>query len=143
MKIFFYPLFSMFYNKEIDMNYLIVYLFCTLVINISRWKSGIPTVARAIGFRPGLYPGGLWYDSNPTKDRKPGYGINLQWMWGPLWWNPFGSLIITLPFIMGPFLSVSIGKYGFYVGFKQSGMDVPLSRQRLIPSVRMTKQRDL
>jgi hypothetical protein len=104
----------------------------------------------------GTFPGGLWYDSKPTANISPGYGVRLSLMYGPVHWdmpkfwkkdawkNKYspGNIWFTakLPFFVGPFLSVSIGKIGFYIGFKQNGWG---ENNSLLPSARSTSKRDI
>lgn len=108
-----------------------------------------------INLRVGTFPGGLWYDSRPTANIKPGWGINLAVLWGPVVWNipKFwdkrswdqkydGHIwkVVKFPFIVAPFLSVSLGKIGFYIGFKQNGW---AENSCLHPSMRSTSSRDI
>jgi len=106
----------------------------------------------------GTFPGGLWYDSKPTAGIAPGWGVRLSVMWGPMHWdmpkfwkkdawkNKYADggvniwFQLKIPFILGPFLSVSLGKVGFYIGFKQNGWG---ENDSLLPSARSTSHRDI
>jgi hypothetical protein len=109
-----------------------------------------------INIRVGTYPGGLWYDSKPTLDIKPGWGISLALVWGPLWWaipklwkkGAYSSkysagtiwLIVKLPFFVGPLLAVAAGNWGFYIGFKQNGWG---DNSFILPTMRVTRSRKI
>ncbi len=82
---------------------------------------------------------GNWYDSDDKMYHPAGWGIKLDIIAGkmirpvPKFWhlgfwkgerkyNPWKGgeywFIIRIPFMIGPWLSIAIGKYGFYLGFK-------------------------
>ena len=74
----------------------------------------------------GSYRRGLWYDDIQRGDRKSGWGIKLDIIWGKMvrpislkgnnpWKNP--DFILKCPFI-GLFFSIAFGQLGFYIGFK-------------------------
>lgn len=80
---------------------------------------------------------GLWWDHDEREYQSNGWGIMLKLFAGPVvrpitkpkyWfkdapskWNEFDPeyhLLFKLPFFIGPFISVALGPYGFYAGFK-------------------------
>lgn len=80
---------------------------------------------------------GLWWDHDEREYQSSGWGIMLKLFAGPVvrpitkpkyWfkdtpskWNEFDPeyhLLFKLPFFIGPFISVALGPYGFYAGFK-------------------------
>lgn len=88
---------------------------------------------------------GLWWDADKHHDQanakngKPGFGIVIGLRAGR-WYEPFGAsraiganrwtsgkhwfVVPRIPFVY-PFLSVAIGRFGFYVGWKAYGVDWP------------------
>lgn len=98
------------------------------------------------------YERGLWWDDDerPTyahiKNKGWGIKIGLYWgltffTWGKFWkhplkdiWkclldcekNPLPETFILKFWIIGPYLSVCIGKYGFYIGLKPRENDMEL-----------------
>ena len=85
---------------------------------------------RGVSVSLGKFERGLWYDHDKQEYDEHGFGIKLDLVGGnvlrPLK-NPFGSEnpwrggddagVLRFPFV-GPFLSVAIGPYGLYLGFK-------------------------
>jgi len=79
----------------------------------------------------GAYERGLWFDSDGKEYRSSGWGMKLDFVVGhmirpvPKFWirgsNPWKGdvpwFVIRVPMI-GPFVSVSLGKVGAYLGFK-------------------------
>lgn len=75
----------------------------------------------------------LWYDQDKRIYDPKGWGICLKLYAGkmirpvPKFWiknsNPWQGdepwFVIRVPFMLGPFLSIALGKYGFYIGFKR------------------------
>lgn len=75
---------------------------------------------------------GLWYDSDLKVYDSNGWGICLKFYIGkvirpvPKFWikgsNPWRGddpwFVIRIPFVIVPFLSIAIHKFGFYIGFK-------------------------
>lgn len=78
---------------------------------------------------------GLWYDSDKRQYDETGWGIVFK-LWAgsfarpvPKFWtnkNPWEEeawFTIRLPFIVLPFLSIAIGRFGFYIGGKVFTVD--------------------
>lgn len=81
---------------------------------------------------------GLWWDHDERGYTPKGWGLTVKLLAGPVvrpvtkpqyWfkhnipsrWNEFDPQwhwLIKIPFFVGPFVSVAIGEYGFYFGFK-------------------------
>jgi len=75
---------------------------------------------------------GLWFDSDKRVYQPEGWGIRFNIVCGkmirpvPKFWvkdtNPWKGdepwFVIRIPFFIGPFLGVALGKFGFYIGFK-------------------------
>lgn len=106
---------------------------------------------------------GLWFDHDEREYYEGGWGFVFKLYAGPMlrpvlrpkfWfckspvpsmWNEFNPdyhLKIYLPFIVAPFVSVAIGRWGFYAGFKiwDSNNEkyrkmTPEAREWLAPSV--------
>jgi hypothetical protein len=92
--------------------------------------------------------GGLWYDDEvnnkpPTKKSAVGFRVGLRW--GPMWVRFPGTWreclnaesgkqgpIVTLPFIVLPFISIVVGKFVAYFGGKYNGWGID---NYIIPSV--------
>jgi hypothetical protein len=106
----------------------------------------------------GTWPanGGIWFDQAddecPTAEEKPCWGLKLGLRWGPAvvwlpkWWSPrwdcnhednVGQPTLArwnLPWVIGPYLSICLGKVGCYVGFKDAGDP---QRNRLLLSAKI------
>lgn len=93
---------------------------------------------------------GLWYDSDKKIYDPKGWGITLQlsagpmtrpipkvWKYPPFRWKTWDDpwFVIRSPFVLGVFISVAIGKYGFYLGFKNHG------DKELVPSATIRSTR--
>jgi len=85
----------------------------------------------------------IWPDTTddevPTAEQRPAYGFKFAIRWGPAviwiprWWSKnwdhnhednAGQPVLfrwTLPVMVGPYLSIVIGKFGCYLGFKDAG----------------------
>lgn len=65
------------------------------------------------------------------------YKFNAGWENNPNPWRNPDDLLVTLkfPWIIGPFLSIAIKRFGFYIGLK------PHTSIGLIPTIRMTFRR--
>lgn len=92
-----------------------------------------------IGLKIGTWPGGLWYDWSDNQYLKyPGWGLILAIKWGPaeiscpkFWSKTWDSqhypspdniwFKFIMPFMVGPFMSLSLGRVGIYLGFKDAG----------------------
>lgn len=95
---------------------------------------------------------GIWYDRPKPLPEKRGWGIKLGLRWGPMVWGcpKFWSklwnhdhypseeatwFVLTLPFVVGPFVSICLGRVGIYIGMKDSG-------GVLLPSAKFDPDRD-
>ena len=70
-------------------------------------------MVRGIRFEIGKMVDGLWYDSDRRVYDPKGWGIVFSLAYGPGYWKGY-----HIPFLAGPFLSIAIGPYGLYLGFK-------------------------
>lgn len=81
---------------------------------------------------------GLWWDHDQRDYDPKGWGVAIKLFAGPIvrpmtkpqyWfkedvpskWNEFDPAyhwLLKIPFFVGPFVSVAIGRFGFYAGFK-------------------------
>lgn len=92
---------------------------------------------------------GLWWDHDRREYNGSGWGIMLKFKAGrcirhglkPKYWlkalkgekfpsawkafDPKYHMIIQIPFMIVPFFSISFGKYGFYIGFKNAKIEKP------------------
>lgn len=76
---------------------------------------------------------GLWYDSDRRQYNDRGWGITVKLLWGrfarpvPRFrnnpWKTKPWFTIRLPFIVLPFISIAVGRYGFYIGGKIVDVD--------------------
>lgn len=78
---------------------------------------------------------GLWYDTENLRYDEKGWGILLQIIWGSFarpvrkfWtnknpWQEEAWFTIRLPFIVLPYISISIWRFGFYLGGKAFTVD--------------------
>jgi len=86
-----------------------------------------------IELKVGTFSGGLWFDKDDQVFYgRSGYGIKLAVRWGP-WvcpikkpWSKLGRwdapwFIIRGKWGIWPFISVAVGKCGFYLGAKDNG----------------------
>lgn len=92
---------------------------------------------------------GLWWDHDQRDYDPKGWGVAIKLFAGPVvrpmtkpryWfkanvpskWNEFDPeyhRLLNVPFFIGPFLSVAVGPYGFYVGFKVFDLESAKYRQ--------------
>jgi hypothetical protein len=104
-----------------------------------------------IGLKLGTWQGGLWQDwRDPYYNSTPGYGLVLAIKWGPteiscpkFWSKTWDSehyatpentwFEFVVPFIIGPYFSICLGRVGIYLGFKEDGNPV---RNILLPSMK-------
>ena len=74
---------------------------------------------------------GLWFDSDLQEYQPKGWGVKLNIVWGkmirpvPKFWKGEVNawlnepwFVIRIPFIVAPYLSIALGRVGFYLGFK-------------------------
>ena len=78
---------------------------------------------------------GLWYDTENYEYDPSGYGVLVQILCGSFarpvkkfWtnenpWQAQAWFTLRLPFIILPYISVAIGRYGFYLGGKAFTVD--------------------
>lgn len=80
----------------------------------------------------GSYERGLWFDQDPQQYQPGGFGVKLDLVAGrmirpiPRFWEPENNpwqggepwFVLRAPVMAGPFLSISIGPWGMYAGFK-------------------------
>lgn len=78
----------------------------------------------------GAFEQGLWYDSDRKQYNPHGWGIKLAIIVGSFarpvrkfWtkqncWQEEAWFTLRLPFIILPFISIAIGRFGFYLGGK-------------------------
>jgi hypothetical protein len=85
-----------------------------------------------ISFSLSSFERGLWFDSDERLYTPKGWGIRFNIVAGKMMWpmekfwiknqNPWNGgeiwFVIRLPFLIAPFLSVSLGPIGFYIGCK-------------------------
>lgn len=102
---------------------------------VTRKNHGIEGVELKLG----EFQGGLWYDSINQSYSNLGWGIKLALRWGPwtcpipkFWkwdkehrWGDNTWFTLRGPFIIFPFISVSLGKWGAYFGAKDNRHDDP------------------
>ena len=99
----------------------------------------------------GTWTSGLYYDQpKPTVEPK-GFGLRIALKWGPVVWPcpKFWSktwnhdhypddaniwFMIRLPFAVGPFVSLVLGRVAMYIGFKDNGPS-------LLPSMKFETNR--
>ena len=121
-----------------------------------KWKGG-KMKANGVQLVVGQSDTELWHDEIPKKKVFP-IGLKLAIHWGPLrkkvvkywrlrwgqnwdtapnpWKNPDDCWFeYSMPFFIGPYISISIFKFGFYCGFKIDDDD------GLIPTIRSTFRR--
>jgi hypothetical protein len=94
--------------------------------------------------------GGLWYDdevNNTPGAKGPAVGARVGLRWGPMWVRFPGTWkeclnaeagkcgpVVTLPFIVLPFVSIVVGKFVAYLGGKYNGWGLD---NWIIPSATM------
>ena len=88
---------------------------------------------------------GLWFDHDEDIYQPAGWGIRFHIVWGkwmqPIprfwekgWWDVEHNVehnywkggkywfVLRVPFMIAPFISIALGKYGFYLGWKTYGV---------------------
>jgi len=85
---------------------------------------------------------GIWWDSDKQNYQPIGFGIKIAlpcgkvlepepWIFTKQWWkiNPWSEgnvwFVLRIPFVILPFISIAIGRLGFYIGAKAYGVDQP------------------
>lgn len=97
---------------------------------------------RGLDFQFSSHENGLWFDSDKQKYTPTGFGIKFTLYCGKLlmpvpnifksgWWknelayNPWSGeyrlFTLRIPFIIFPYFSIALYKYGFYIGVKEYG----------------------
>lgn len=91
---------------------------------------------------------GLWWDHDEREYQPSGWGVMFKIFAGPMvrpvtkpryWfretpskWNEFNPeyhLLLRIPFFIGPFISIAVGQYGIYAGFKVFDLENPKYKQ--------------
>jgi len=102
-----------------------------LVVPLCLLGSGCRGQVDGVSASIGSYERGLWFDQDPRSYDSNGWGLKIDWVIGhmirpvPKYWEPGNNpwkggepwFVIRAP-MMGPFVSVSLGEVGAYLGFK-------------------------
>lgn len=95
-----------------------------------------------IGVTVSSHEHGLWYDSDAKEYNSKGWGVKCELVvgkllrpigrfWLPSYWKDGGldpwssgkhAFVLRLPVFIGPFVSISLGPYGLYIGLKSYHM---------------------
>lgn len=101
-----------------------LFFLCTLLAGCSREK------IHGISLSLGQYERGLWYDHDEREYHPHGFGLKLDLVAGNMLrplknpldgenpWKGGDDLGVLRGPIAGPFLSIALGPYGLYAGFK-------------------------
>ncbi len=90
------------------------------------------TKVGGVSFTLSSYEKGLWFDHDSKEFNPKGWGIKINLNWGKMirpikkFWIPGNNpwkgdkpwFVIRIPFMVGIFVSVALGKYGVYLGTK-------------------------
>ena len=102
--------------------------FVIILISFCAGCTSIPKVG-GLDLHLGKHERGLWYDSDERRYDPNGWGVKFSILYGKLvdpyckpgenaWNGDKPVFVLRSPFIIFPYISVSLGEYGFYLGVK-------------------------